>query len=129
MSYKLISEVKEILKSVEDLFVFTDWNTSSEILGYPACVADVILKEYQKQVHYGQFYDANLRLGIYILADYDMADSDFEKLVDNSLERFFGIKTYNDISLQNTSAGHFEISGRKVKAFFIEIQFNKKEYK
>jgi hypothetical protein len=128
VSFEIISEVKMILKTIEKQFKFTSWNTSEEITDYPACVVDIILKEYEKQVHYGQFYNAILRLGIYIIVDYDTKDDKFEKLINKALADVILIKDYNDVSINNVSVGHFEISGRKTKAFFSEIKFEKKEY-
>jgi hypothetical protein len=128
VSFEIITEIKEILKTVKDDFKFISWNTSEEITGYPACVADIILKEYEKQVSVGQFYNAILRLGIYIIVDYDTKDDKFEKLINKALAKMVKINKYNDVSINNISVGHFEIAERKTKAFFTEIKFEKKEY-
>ena len=128
MSFGIIAEIKTILESIKVLYEYTNWNTSSEIEKYPACVADIILQEFTKQVSVGQFYDVNLRLGFYFIYEEDIEDEIFERKIDEALNRIFSITGYNDISLQNTTIGHFEISGHKTKSFFAEIQFNKKGY-
>lgn len=133
MGFALITEIKNILEQASDLFEFVYWNTSKEITGYPALVSDVIVKEYEKQVHYQQFYDTGLKLGIYILMPFGTDDAEFETLIDATLNRFINAKdtdgnSYIGIVINNTSVGHFEISGKKIVGFFVEMDFRRKEF-
>ena len=91
-------------------------------------MVDEFGKEFEKIAINGQVYNTRLKVDCFVFADADWSDTDFDDLIDDTIQAVAATSGYSYIVISECELGYWQpTAGKKKIGFYFKAELLKKE--